>query len=83
MRQLYRVRQSIIQKAGWAVVPEPKRKKVKQENEEGEDWAVVPEPSLPSFFLKATARHHFFFLFLVYNWMDFGCAAGCCARGQH
>ena len=41
--QLYRVRQSIIQKAGWAVVPEPKRKKVKQVNEEA-------RTSLPSSF---------------------------------
>ena len=46
MGQLYGVRQSILQKAGWAVVPEPKRKKVKRVNEE----AVVPEPSLPSSF---------------------------------
>ena len=30
MGQLYRVRQHIIQNAGWAVVPEPNRLKVKQ-----------------------------------------------------
>ena len=37
MGQLYRVRQSTKQKAGWAIVPEPQRKKVKQVNEEGVD----------------------------------------------
>ena len=61
MGQLYRVRQSIIQKAGSAVVPEPKRKKVKQANEEGEDKAVVPEPSLPSFFFVSNSVTFFSF----------------------
>ena len=71
MGQLYRVRQSIIQKAGWAVVPEPKQKKVKQVNEEGEDWAVVPEPSLPSFFfLQQRDKIHLFF-------SSFSCTMGC------